>query len=87
MLASTHSLDPSPANTSLHAAFLELLPKLQTHAHIYFRHVKCADKRADKVAETLALAWKWYVRLQQRGQDVSRFSMVFVFLVANFLSQ
>ena len=46
-----------------HAPFLELLPKLQTHATIVFRTVRCPDQKADKICETIALAWKWYCRL------------------------
>jgi hypothetical protein len=55
LIASPHSfLTPSPDPTS--ASFLALLPKLKTHARIYFRDVVCPDARADKVAETVAVA-------------------------------
>src|SRR3954447_603526 len=81
MIASTDSFTPSTAHP-LHAAFLALLPKLQTHAAIYFRHVRCYNKKADCVAETIALAWKWYVRLAEQGKDVNQFLMAFIFLVA-----
>jgi hypothetical protein len=62
---------PQPAGSPdvLHARFLIIMPRIEIHATIYFRHVKCPDRRADKVAETLALAWKWFVRLSQRGKD------------------
>src|SRR5947199_4023438 len=81
MIASANSLSPSSAHP-LHAAFLALLPKLQTHAAIYFRDVRCPDTKADKLAECEALAWKWFLRLHEQGKDVHRFSMVFIFLVA-----
>src|SRR5437763_727259 len=81
MIASTSSVNPSTTHP-LHAAFLDLLPKLQTHAAIYFRHVRCPDTRADCVAECEALAWKWYVRLHEQGKDVNQFLMAFIFLVA-----
>src|SRR5438874_5759466 len=81
MIASTSSLDPSTAHP-LHAAFLALLPKLQTHAAIYFRDVRCPDTKADKLAECQALAWKWFLRLAEQGKDVNQFLMAFIFLVA-----
>lgn len=69
----------SPAD---HNAFLTLLPKIELHARISFNHVKCPATREDKVAECIALAWKWYARLNERGKDVTQFLMVFVYLVA-----
>src|SRR3954452_19388309 len=84
MIASTHSLNPSTAHP-LHAAFLALLPKLQTHAAIYFRDVRCPDTKADKIAERQALAWKWFLRLHEQGKDVNQFLMAFIFLVARAL--
>src|SRR3954452_635071 len=81
MIASTHSVEASSAH-SLHAAFLDLLPKLQTHAAIYFRDVRCFDTRADRIAECEALAWKWFLRLAEQGKDINQFLMAFVFLVA-----
>ena len=66
----------------LHATFLALLPRLQTHATIYFRHVRCPDRKADCVAETIAQVWKWYVRLAEQGKDIDKFLMAFIFLVA-----
>lgn len=82
MLAASQSPTISTANKSSHPAFLALLPKLQTHAQIYFRHIPCAETKAEKIAETLALAWKWFLRLHERGIDISQFSMVFIYLVA-----
>src|SRR2546423_5217187 len=81
MIASTSSLDTSTAS-QLHAAFLALLPKLQTHASIYFRDVRCPDPKADKLAECEALAWKWLLRLHEQGKDINQFLMAFIFLVA-----
>jgi hypothetical protein len=59
----------------------ELLPRVELHARISFRHVRCADQRADKINEAVALAWKWFVRLVERKKDVSTFPMAFTFLV------
>jgi hypothetical protein len=81
MLASSASLTNSPPSISLHETFLAVLPKIETHASIAFRHIRCAAKRADKIAETIALAWKWFVRLHERGKDINEFAMHFIVLV------
>ena len=51
----------------LHAAFLSIMHKIATHARISFRHIKCPEKKADRIAETIALAWCWFRRLARRG--------------------
>ena len=58
---------------SLHARFLALLPRIEAHAKIYFRDVRCSSTRADRIAEVVALAWKWFVRLVKRGKDAALF--------------
>jgi hypothetical protein len=82
MLAASSPLINTPANKSLHDAFLALVPKIQTYAAISFRHVRCPATKADKIAECVALAWQWFLRLHQRGKDIDDFKMVFAFLVA-----
>jgi hypothetical protein len=57
----------------LHARFLMLLPRIEAHAKFYFRDIRCADKQADRIAETVALAWKWFVKLEDRGKDATQF--------------
>jgi hypothetical protein len=57
----------------LHAAFLTILPRLEPHARIYFRHVRCRHHKDDCIAEVIALAWKWFVRLVERGKDPMQF--------------
>jgi hypothetical protein len=76
------SASTSPVPDTLHATFQALLPKLLTHADIYFRSIRCPDTRADRIAECMALAWKWLIRLHERDKDVNQFTMVFVYLVA-----
>ncbi len=46
------------------------------HARIYFRHVRCYVKKSDLIAEVVALAWKWFLRLSERGKDACRFASV-----------
>ena len=81
MLASA-SLTSSPTSTSLQETFMAVLPKIETHASIAFRHIRCPATRADKIAEAIALGWKWFVRLHERGKDINEFVMHFVTLVA-----
>jgi hypothetical protein len=75
-----------PPNTrsidQFHARFLALLPRIELHARITFRGLKCPDTREDAVAETVALAWKWHVRLAERGKDVMQFSAALAILAA-----
>jgi len=60
----------------LQARFLSIRPRIETHAKIYFRHVRCSTTKADRIAETLALAWKWFVRLAKRGKDATHYPSV-----------
>jgi hypothetical protein len=67
---------------ALHNGYLSLLPCIETHARIYFRHLQCGDRREDAVQETLALAWKWFVRLAEKGKDASCFASTLAHLAA-----
>jgi hypothetical protein len=67
--------------THLHARFLQLLPRIETHARICFRDIRCAHKRADSIAEAIALSWKWLLRLCQLGKNVEEFPATFATLV------
>jgi len=69
-------------SNTLQAAFLAIVPRIERHASMYFRDVKCPNKRADRIAEAVALAWKWYRRLAERGKDPSTFPAVFAALVS-----
>jgi hypothetical protein len=64
---------PSITIVALHAAFLTILPRIETHALIVFRHLKCPHRLADCVQETVSLAWKWFVRLANKGKDAREF--------------
>jgi hypothetical protein len=58
---------------ALHAAFLTILPRIETHASVVFRHLRCPHRLADCVQETVSLAWKWFVRLAIKGKDAREF--------------
>jgi hypothetical protein len=65
----------------LHARFLLILPRVELHGRIYFRHLR-SQKKADAIQEMRALAWKWFLRLQERGRDPAEFITGFVTLLA-----
>lgn len=58
----------------LQSKFLAFLPRIERHARIVFRDVTCTVKKADYIAETIALAWKWFLRLAARGKDATQFA-------------
>jgi hypothetical protein len=60
----------------LQARFLTILKRIETHAKIYFRAERCQHKKADRVAETVALAWWWFVRMANKGKDATQFASV-----------
>ena len=66
----------------LHTAFLTLLPKIESHARIFFRDVRCPGKKSDRIAETIALAWSWFRKLARRGKDATAFPGVLASLAA-----
>src|ERR1700676_518198 len=66
----------------LHSRFMKLVPRIEMHARIYFRDLKCQAKKDDAIAETIAIAWKWFLSLAERGKDPSNFVVAFVSLAA-----
>src|SRR5207249_2469484 len=69
---------PLPAtpglSSSVQAQFLRLiLPRVKTHGRVFFRHVKCRHRKAEAIAEMIALSWTWFICLVQKGKDPARF--------------
>jgi hypothetical protein len=60
--------------TPLHDSFLAILPRIITHGQVYFRFLVCPVQQEDAIAEMVALAWKWHVRLARRGKDSRQFA-------------
>src|SRR4051812_10304292 len=58
---------------TLHTAFLTILPRIELHGSISFRYVRCQDRRQNLIAEMVALAWAWFVRLAEKGKDGTQF--------------
>jgi hypothetical protein len=59
--------------SALHAAFLQIAPRIQRHGRIHFRDLRCRDTREEVICEMVALSWLWFQRLAHRGKDGSRF--------------
>jgi hypothetical protein len=76
---------PPPADLAhLHAVFLaDILPRVEAHGRVYFRHVRCTDRKEELLAEMRGLCWKWYVGLVRRGKDV----LDFVSALANYAAR
>jgi hypothetical protein len=62
-----------PSLAAMQQQFLAILPRIETHAKVHFRFLQCPGKRADAIAEVVAVAWKWYVRATQQGKDPGEF--------------
>ena len=58
---------------ALHAHFLAILPRIETHAKIHFRYLRCPGKKEDAIAEVIALSWHWFLRINEQGKDVNEF--------------
>jgi hypothetical protein len=50
-----------------------VLPAVERHARYAFRYLR-QQARDEMVAECVALAWSWFVRLVERRKDVARFA-------------
>src|SRR5438876_807194 len=57
----------------LHAGFSAILPRIERHARISFRDIRCPNKKEDLIAETIALSWASYGKLVRKGKDVAQF--------------
>jgi hypothetical protein len=58
---------------SVTAVFLAQLPRFEAHARFAFRRVSCPHARADRGAETVALAWRHFAALSRRGKKPEQF--------------
>jgi hypothetical protein len=67
-MIAANAMSPSPQDQ-----FLALLPRIERHGRVVFRNCKCPHKRQEAIAEMVALAWKWFLRLVDRGKDPAQF--------------
>jgi hypothetical protein len=59
---------------ALHHHFLLILPRIELHARVRSRHLVCPGQKEDFVCEAVALAWRSFLRLAERGKDATRFA-------------
>jgi hypothetical protein len=71
---STFSPSLTPSLDPLHARFLTIMPRIEQHGQVSFRHLRCPDLREDAVCEMVALCGQWFVRLAERGKDATEFA-------------
>ena len=67
MIAHAKPTSPSKAVPAWHEPFLTMLPAIERHARIAFRHCQ-PEARADSVQEVVANAMVAYVRLVESGR-------------------
>jgi hypothetical protein len=68
---------PSSAESNLlQSRFLGILPKIERHGRCYFRHLRCSSTKEDRIAEMIAISWKWFLRLVEQGKDPAKFPSV-----------
>jgi len=76
MIASVTAPCSVSAIARLQARFLTIKHRIELHARAYFCYVRCRATREDRVAETVAIAWKWFVELAKRGKDATQYPSV-----------
>jgi hypothetical protein len=59
----------------LQARFLAILPQIERQAQVYFRYLD-AERKEEATAEMVALSWRWFLRLVERGKDPLAFPVV-----------
>ena len=59
----------TPTSPHLHTAFLSILSRIETHARVSCRGLRCPHSREEFRAEVVALCWQWFVRLVEKGKD------------------
>ena len=69
--------------TQLQARFETILPRIQKQAGFAFRYLKRENEKEEAIAETIALCWRWFLRLAKRGKDATAFPTV----LANYASR
>ena len=65
----------TPTSPHLHTAFLSILSRIETHARVSCRGLRCPHSREEFRAEVVALCWQWFVRLVEKGKDPLQFPM------------
>jgi hypothetical protein len=73
------------ANPPKHAEFLSLVPGVEAHARIRFRHLNPSD-REEAVADAVAYGFASFLRLTRRGKEPTAFPVAFSRFTAQAVS-
>jgi len=73
MIATLKPTQPNGPLDALQAGFLAILPRIERHGQVVFRHLPSC-KKEEAIQEMCCLAWKWYCRLVERGKNIAEFS-------------
>jgi hypothetical protein len=58
----------SASMAHLQASFIALvLPRVLSHGRVCFRDVKCPHRREEAIQDMIGLAWRWHLRLAEKG--------------------
>jgi hypothetical protein len=63
-----------------------ILPRIEAHGKVYFRHVRCRHRKQELIAEMAALSWRWFLRLVRRGKDALKFVSTLAVYAARAIS-
>src|SRR5262249_3195222 len=63
----------APPLCLLQRQFLVIIPRIETHARIWCRPLACPGLKEDFGCGAVALAWRSFVRLAERGKDATQF--------------
>ena len=69
--------------SAVQAHFVAILPRIELHAKIYFRDVRCPHRKEDYIQETRALAWKFFTRAIEQGKN----PLTFVSRIATYAAR
>lgn len=73
-------------HAQLHANFLSIVPTIERIARKKLRYITDHDTRNDTVADVVAVCWKWFRRLAEKGKDARRFSVAMTCLAVKFVT-
>ncbi len=67
----------------LQASFLAtVLPRVLSHGRVCFGGIKCPHRREDAIQDMIGLAWRWHLRLAEKGKDATAFPTALAFYAA-----
>ena len=72
----------SPSLDRIHHRFIAVLPTITRSGRNHFRHLT-PDHREDAISEMIALSWKHFRRLVERGKEPEKFIVTLANIMAN----